>query len=214
MSIRTLVVDDHLVVREGLRWMLTADEGVEIVGEAESAAAAMEAIEEARPDVVLLDIHLPDRSGLEALRDIADRFPSLPVVILTMSPEPEYVEEAVRAGAMGYLVKNAPRAELVRALQAAAAGDAYIQAEVTRPLLARFAREVRDLPDGRFPTPSPREQQVLSLLAEGLANKQIATELGISETTVKGYLRDLYEKLGAADRAQAVAIALRHRLID
>lgn len=211
-AIRVLVVDDHQIVREGLRWMLGADDGVEIVAEAESAAAAMDAVASIRPDVVLLDIHLPDRSGIEVLTEIGNRFPGLPVVILTMSAEPEYVEEAVRAGAAGYLVKNAPRAELVRALQAAAAGDAYIQAEVTRPLLARFAREVRA--PGAGPALSPREQQVVSLLGEGLANKQVAAKLGISDTTVKGYLRDLYEKLGAADRAQAVAIALRHRLID
>ncbi len=211
-TVRVLVVDDHLVVREGLRWMLGAADGVEVVAEAESAAQAMETIATDRPDVVLLDIHLPDRSGLEALREIGDRFPGLPVVILTMSDEPEYVEEAVRAGAAGYLVKNAPQAELVRALEAVAAGNAYIQAEVTRPLLTRFAREVRAA--GSAPALSPREVQVISLLADGLANKQIAVELGISEATVKGYLRDLYEKLGAADRAQAVAIALRHRLID
>ncbi len=211
-TVRILVVDDHLIVREGLRWMLGQDGDVEVAGEAETAAEAMAAIPAVAPDVVLLDIHLPDRSGLEALSDIHERFPDLPVVILTMSDDPEYVEEAVRAGAAGYLVKNAPQAELVRAIHAAAAGDAYIQAEVTRPLLVRFAREVRTA--GAAPALSPRELQVVSLLADGLANKQIGSELGISETTVKGYLRDLYEKLGAADRAQAVAIALRHRLID
>lgn len=210
--IRVLVVDDHQVVREGLRWMLGVEVDLEVVAEAESVATALDAIAEAEPNVVLLDIHLPDRSGLEALRDIAERFPGLPVVILTMSAEPEYVEEAVRAGAAGYLVKNAPQVELVRALRAAAAGDAYIQAEVTRPLLTRFAREVHRT--GSAPPLSSRELQVVTGLSAGLANKQIAAQLGISETTVKGYLRELYEKLGAADRAQAVAIALRHRLID
>lgn len=211
-AVQVVVVDDHLIVREGLKWMLGADEGIDVVGEADSAGMAMHVIRELLPDVVLLDIHLPDRSGLEILGDIQARFPQVPVVILTMSPEPEYVEAAVRAGAAGYLVKNAPQSEIVRALKAAAAGSAYIQAEVTRPLLARFAKEVHA--PGAGPALSPREIQVVSLLAQGLANKQIAAELGISEATVKGYLRDVYERLGAADRAQAVAIALRHRLID
>lgn len=210
--IRILVVDDHQVVREGLRWILDAEPDLEVAGEAASAAEGLDAIGKIPCDVVLLDIHLPDRNGLEALDDIHAANPDLPVVILTMSDEPEYVEDAVRKGAAGYLVKNAPQSELIRAVRAAAAGDAYIQAEVTRPLLARFARDVRA--PGAAPALSPREQQVVSLLAEGLANKQIAHQLDISDTTVKGYLRDVYDKLGANDRAQAVAIALRHRLID
>lgn len=210
--IRILIVDDHQVVREGLRWILDAEPDLEVAGEAASAAEGLDAIVKIPCDVVLLDIHLPDRNGLDALDDIHAAKPDLPVVILTMSAEPEYVEDAVRKGAAGYLTKNAPQAELIRAVRAAAAGDAYIQAEVTRPLLARFARDVRA--PGAAPALSPREQQVVSLLAEGLANKQIAHQLEISETTIKGYLRDVYDKLGANDRAQAVAIALRHRLID
>jgi DNA-binding NarL/FixJ family response regulator len=210
--IRILVIDDHQVVRDGLRWILGEEPDLEIAGEAASAAEGLDAIARIPCDVVLLDIHLPDRNGLEALDDIHAAKPDLPVVILTMSAEPEYVEDAVRKGAAGYLVKNAPQAELIRAIRAAAAGDVYIQAEVTRPLLARFARDVRA--PGAAPALSPREEQVVSLLAEGLANKQIAHQLGISETTVKGYLRDVYDKLGANDRAQAVAISLRNRLID
>lgn len=211
-TIRTLVVDDHEIAREGLRWMLGADAAIQVVGEAETAIEAMRAIARSPPDVVLLDIHLPDRSGLEVLRDMQERFPDLPVVILSMFDDPEYVEEAVRAGAAGYLVKNASRDEMVRAVRAAYTGGGYIQAEVTRPLLAKFAREVRA--DGEPPHLSPRELEAVSLVAEGLPNKQIATRLGISEPTVKGYLRQVYERLGAADRAQAVAIALRNRLID
>ncbi len=210
--VRILVVDDHVVVREGLRWMLGREPDLEVAAEAGTAQEALEAIAASPPDVVLLDLHLPDRSGLEALEEVHRRFPELPVVVLTMSDEPEYVEEAVRAGAVGYLVKNAPQAELVRAIRAAAAGGAYIQAEVTRPLLTRFAQEVRRR--GSAPALSPRERAVVSLLAEGLASKQIAAHLGISEATVKGYLRQIYDKLGAADRAQAVAIALRHRIIE
>jgi len=136
----------------------------------------------------------------------------LPIVVFTAHDEPEYVEEAVSAGAAGYLLKTAPRDEMVRAIEAAAGGDAYIQAEVTKPLLAKFARESRT--DGELAALSPRELEVVALLAEGLADKQIAIQLGLSESTVKGYLRNLYEKLGASDRAQAVSIAIRSRLID
>lgn len=210
--LRILVVDDHLIVREGIRWLLDQEEDLEIVAEAATAAAALEEVAVSAPHVVLLDLHLPDRSGLETLREIRDRSPEVAVVVLTMSDQPEYVEEAVRAGAAGYLVKNAPQAELTRAVRAAAAGDAYIQAEVTRPLLIRFAEEVRDR--GDIPSLAPREREVVSLLAEGFADKQIASRLGLSETTVKGYLRSAYEKLGASDRAQAVAIAIRSRVID
>ncbi len=209
---RILVVDDHLVVREGLRWMLGPDSGIEIVAEAETGTKGLEAIEADRPDVVLLDIHLPDGSGLEFLATIRERFPGLPVVMLTMADEPTYVEEAVRAGAVGYLLKSAPRDELIRAINAAGAGDAYIQAEVTGPLLQRFSSSSRA--SGATPALSPRELDVVGLLAEGMADKQIAAELGLSEATVKTYLRQVYEKLGAADRAQAVAIALRTRIID
>ncbi|MBK5229336.1 MAG: response regulator transcription factor [Actinobacteria bacterium] len=165
------------------------------------------------PDVVLLDIFLPGASGLDGLRTLRQEFPSVPVVMLTMSDDPEYVEEAVRSGAVGYLVKNAPRDEVIKAVRAAAEGGAYIQAEVTRPLLVRFAREARSArTDG--PTLSPRERDVIALVAQGAANKQIGVRLSISEATVKSYLQNVFEKLGAADRAQAVAIALRARLID
>ncbi len=193
--------------------MLEAEGDVEVAAEAETATEAMERIADASPDVVLLDIHLPDRGGLEILTEMRERFPDVPVVMLTISDDPEYVEKAVRAGAAGYLVKNAPQAELVRALRAAVAGDAYIQPEVTRPLLARFARDVRG-GQGTFPRLSPREHQVVELLARGLTNRQIAATLEISEVTVKWHLREVFERLGATDRTQAVAIALRNHLID
>ena len=209
--LRVLAVDDHPIVREGLRWMLGNGSGIEIVAEAGDVDEALRVAAQTPVDVMLLDIDLPGRSGLDGLSEIRAQLPGLPVVMLSMSDDPAYVEEAVRSGATGYLVKNAPRDELMRAVRAAAQGDGYIQAEVTRPLLARFAAEFTD--PGQAPSLSPREGEVITLAAQGAANKQIATALGLSEATVKGYLRQVYEKLGAADRAQAVAIALRHRLI-
>lgn len=212
-SVRVLSVDDHPIVGEGLKWMLGDDSGIDVVAFAETLQDALEQVALHSPDVVLLDIDLPGASGLGGLRRLREEFPSVPVVMLTMSDDPEYVEEAVRAGAVGYLVKNAPRDEVIKAVRAAAEGDAYIQAEVTRPLLVRFAREVRSA-QAEGPTLSPREREVVALVAQGAANKQIAARLSISEATVKSYLQNVFEKLGAADRAQAVAIALRARLID
>jgi DNA-binding NarL/FixJ family response regulator len=213
VSVRVLSVDDHPIVGEGLRWMLGDDSGIDVVAFAETLSDALERTAELAPDVVLLDIDLPGVSGLAGLKILREEFPSVPVVMLTMSDDPEYVEEAVRAGAVGYLVKSAPRDEVIKAIRAAADGGAYIQAEVTRPLLVRFAREVRS-PQTEGPTLSPREHDVVALVANGAANKQIAVKLSISEATVKSYLQNVFEKLGAADRAQAVAIALRARLID
>jgi DNA-binding NarL/FixJ family response regulator len=210
--LRVLAVDDHPVVREGLRWMLDADPQVSVTAEADDLAGTLAALDAGDVDVVLLDIDLGPEDGLAVLRVLAERDPPVPTVMLTMFDHPEYVEQAVRAGARGYLLKDVSQAELLRALRAVAAGGAYIQAEVTYPLLVRFAREVRTSPEP--PDLTDREIEVIRLAARGLANKQIGAELGRSEATVKEHLRNVYRKLGAADRAQAVAIALRTRLIN
>jgi DNA-binding NarL/FixJ family response regulator len=210
--LRVLTVDDHPVVREGLRWMLDADPEVSVTAEADDLAGALAALDAGDVDVVLLDIDLGPEDGLAVLRVLAERDPPVPTVMLTMFDNPEYVEQAVRAGARGYLLKDVPQAELLRALRAIAAGGAYIQAEVTYPLLVRFAREVRTSPEP--PDLTDREIEVIRLAARGLANKQIGAALCRSEATVKDHLRNVYRKLGAVDRAQAVAIALRTRLID
>jgi DNA-binding NarL/FixJ family response regulator len=210
--LRVLTVDDHPVVREGLRWMLEGNADVCIAAEADDLAGTLAVLDAEDIDIVLLDIDLGPEDGLAVLRILAERDPPAPTVMLTMYDDPEYVERAVRAGARGYLLKDVPQAELLRALRAAAAGDAYIQAEVTFPLLTRFAHEVRASTEPvRL---SDREIEVIQLAARGLANKRIAVELGRSEATVKERLHHVYRKLGAADRAQAVAIALRGRLID
>jgi DNA-binding NarL/FixJ family response regulator len=208
---RLMLVDDHEVLRQGLRFMLRNETDLTVVAEAGDGEAAVALLEQARPDVVLLDLKMPGVDGLETLRRIRRRWPDLPVIVLSMYDDPEYVEEALRCGASGYLLKNVSQEELIRAVRAVRAGAGYLQAEVTRPVLERFVRT------GSAPVAphlSPRERELLPLLAEGLLNKQIARHLGVSEATVKGYLRQLFEKLGASDRAHAVALALRSRLID
>lgn len=214
-AMRLMLVDDHHVLREGLKFMLRAEPGLAVVAEASDGREALEALETldaTLPDIVLLDVKMPDVGGLEALRRIRERWPDMPVLILTMFDDPEYVEEALQAGASGYLLKSVTREELVRAVRAVSGGGGYLQAEITGPVLARFARTA-PLPE-HVPHLSRRELDVLRLLAQGCSNRQVARELGITEATVKGYLRDLFEKLGASDRAHAVALALRTRVID
>lgn len=209
--IRLMLVDDHQVLREGLKFMLRNEADVAVVGEAGDGDEALRSVDSVHPDVMLLDVKMPTVDGLETLRRLRERSPELPVLILTVHDDPEYVEEALRSGATGYLLKSVTRDELVRAIHAAAGGSGYLQAEITKPVLERFAR---GQPASAGPHLSPRETEVVQLLAEGLSNKQIARRIGISETTVKGYLSQLFEKLGAADRAHAVALALRSRLIE
>lgn len=210
-KIRLILVDDHLILREGLKFMLRNEPDVIVAGEAANGTKALELIRDSPPDVVLLDVKMPDLSGLETLRRIRERWPDLPVVILTMYDDPEFIDEALRSGAAGYLLKSVSREELVRAVRAARAGFGYLQAEITPAVLRRFAGQKSVRLAVHL---TPREEEILGLLADGRSNRQIARDLRIAEATVKGYLRGLFEKLGAADRAQAVALALRGRLID
>jgi DNA-binding NarL/FixJ family response regulator len=209
--LRILLVDDHPVVREGLRWMLAGEPDICIVAEADSLDATLATLGAHEVDVMLLDLDLGDDDGLDVLRALREHGPQVPAVVLTMHDDPEHVESAVRAGARGYLLKDAPQPELVRAIIAAAAGGAYLQPEVTYPLLQKFARDVRA--EGAVPHLTAREIEVIALAARGESNRQIAATIGLAQATVKEHLHNVYAKLGAADRAHAVAIALRNRVI-
>ena len=209
---RLMLVDDHDVLREGLKFMLRTEPDLLVVAEAGDGSEALEILDDTRPDIVLLDVKMPNVGGLEALRGIRERWPDLPVLVLTMYDDPGYVEEALQAGASGYLLKSVTRQELIRAVRVVSEGGGYLQAEITGPVLERFA-QIAPTPED-VPHLSRRELDVLRLLAEGRSNRLAARELGITEATVKGYLRELFEKLGASDRAHAVALALRTRLID
>lgn len=206
-----MLVDDHAVLREGIKFMVRNEPDLEVVAEAEDGGEALDMIEAAHPDVVLLDVNMPKVDGLEALRRIRSRWPGLPVLIFTAHDDPECVERALQSGASGYLLKAVRPEEVMRAVRAVFAGDGYLQAEITRPILTRFARE---LPTLIPPCLTTRETEVLRLLADGESNKNVARLLGISVTTVKGYLRDVFQKLDVSDRTHAVAVALRNRIID
>lgn len=188
--------------------MLADAENIEIVADAESGQDLLLILEKEPVDVVLLDIRMPEMSGLEALERVRADFPEVRVIMLTMHDQAAYVRRAVELGAAGYVLKNAGRDELLRAIEAAAAGDTYLQGGVVDSLVETTSQEEPKL------HLSPREKQVLQLIADGYENKQIARELEISEATVKTYVRETFDRLGATSRAQAVAIGLREQIIS
>jgi DNA-binding NarL/FixJ family response regulator len=217
-QIRVLVVDDQELVRSGFCVILDTADGVTVVGEAGNGEAAVAAVDAHRPDVVLMDIRMPGMDGLEATRLITQGgVAAVPpkVVMLTTFDLDEYVYEALRAGASGFLLKDSPRHDLIAAVRAAAAGDALLAPSVTRRLIEQFARR----PPETAPSPSrlasltAREQDVLLLLARGRTNAEIAAGLFVSEATVKTHVGNVLAKLGLRDRVQAVILAYETGLI-
>ena len=215
--IRVVLADDQQLVRAGFRVLLDAEEGIEVVGEAGDGAAAIELVRAERPDVVLMDIRMPGVDGLAATREItAD--PSLAavrVLILTTFELDEYVFEALRSGAAGFLVKHTEPAELVRAVRVVAAGDALLSPSVTRRLIAEFAaRPSRgDAPAGALAGLTDREREVMVLVGHGLSNDEIAAEWVVSPATVRTHVSRAMMKLHARDRAQLVVMAYQHGLV-
>ena len=214
--IRILIVDDQRLMREGLRTLLELESDLEIAAEAEDGQAALEQYEAAHPDVVLMDIRMPRLDGVEATRRLCQRWPEARVIILTTFDDDAYVFDGLRAGALGYLLKDVSGHELAEAVRKVAAGGALIEPSVARKVLAEFARLAqpdRPAPDrparARLPEPlSEREQGILRLLALGANNRQIANQLFLAEGTVKNYISTILAKLGVQDRTQA---ALRAR---
>jgi NarL family two-component system response regulator LiaR len=206
-AVRVLVADDHAVVREGLRTFLRLQAGIEVVGEAGDGAEAVAEAHRLGPDVVLMDLVMPGVDGIEAMRRIRDERPQTRVIVLTSFGDEDRLLPAVRAGAAGFLLKSAQPQEVVRAIRAAYDGDAVIDPKAAGKLLDALAAEP---PDGH--TLTPRELEVLSLLCRGLSNKRIASELGLSEKTVKAHTGHIFGKLGVTDRTQAALIAVREGL--
>ena len=210
-SIRLVMVDDSALVRAGLRVLLEGVPDLLIVGEAANAREADDVCAHGRPDVVLLDIRLPDGTGIDVCRRLRARQPGLKVLFLTSSDSPEMVEEAVRAGAHGYLLKEVDGPGLLQALRAVAGGQSILDPQVTARVLA-LAR------DGSVPDPlatlSAQERRVLALIAEGRTNKEAAVALGLSEKTVKNYLSNIFDKVHVTRRAQAAAMFAQHQPPD
>ncbi len=206
---RVAVTDDHRVVREGIRYMLSEAPGVEVVAEAESGEALLELVAVEEIDVVLLDVRLPGMSGLDVLERLTETAPQVRVLMLSMHDQPAYVRRAIELGAAGYVLKSAGRDELLTALKVASENGTYLPGELMEPLVADMTGGTRAT--GKL---SPRERQVLQLVADGFENKQVATELEISEATVKTYLRGVFERLDVSSRAEAVAVGLRLGIIE
>jgi DNA-binding NarL/FixJ family response regulator len=202
--VRVLVVDDHQLFREGMRALLSSIEGAEVIGEAATGTEALELVARLSPDVVLMDVQMPDMSGLEATRRILAAEPGIGIVIVTMFEDDETVFAAMRAGARGYVLKGAGQADLLRAIEAVARGEAIYGPAVAGRILRFFQSSRSDLPLEAFPDLTDREREVLDLIAAGLANRAIARRLGITEKTVKNHASNIFSKLQVTDRAQAM----------
>jgi DNA-binding NarL/FixJ family response regulator len=208
--IRVLIADDHLVVREGLRAILEVAGDIELVGEAVDGAEAVRLAGELAPDVVLMDLRMPNVDGIEAIRQIKARYPNLEVVILTTYDDDQDIVQGLRAGARGYLLKDSGREALFDAIRAAARGESLLPSAVIEKVVAHLSEPRATRTDAL----SEREQEVLTFLAQGAANKEIAYRLHITERTVKAHVTSIFNKLGVNSRAEAVAVAMRHGLLS
>lgn len=206
--IRVLIADDHAVVREGLRSFFELQEDMEVVGEAADGAEAVALAGELRPDVVLMDLVMPNLNGVEAMRQLREQAPATRAIVLTSFLDEDQVLPAIRAGAAGYLLKNVEPQELARAVRAAHAGEALIDPTVAARLVDTLADEKVD---DRYESLTGREREVLDLIGDGLSNKRIALELGVAEKTVKTHVTHVLAKLGLADRTQAALYVTRLR---
>ena len=216
MSTRILLVDDERLVRAGFRMILRAEPGVEVVGEAGDGLEAVEQARKLRPDVVLMDIRMPTLDGLEATRRILAGAGARPhIIVLTTFDLDEYVYEALRNGASGFLLKDAPEEQLIAAIRVAADGGSMFAPSVTRRLIEQFARRAgpRRPPPG-LANLTPRELDVIRLVARGLSNHEIAAELVVSEHTAKTHVAHILQKLGLRDRVQAVVLAYETGLVQ
>ncbi|HLI16527.1 MAG TPA: response regulator transcription factor [Acidimicrobiales bacterium] len=207
MPVRVFLLDDHQVVREGVRRVLETDQDIEVVGEAATAAEALERIDAARPDVAVLDVRLPDGDGIDVCREIRSRHPETACLILTSFAEDEALAEAVMAGAAGYVLKQIQGNELVASIRAVANGHSLIDAATTRRVLDGLRRAQAERQDVERLT--ARERQILDLIAEGKTNRQIGAELYLAEKTVKNYVSNLLAKLGMGRRTEAAVYAAR-----
>jgi DNA-binding NarL/FixJ family response regulator len=209
MTIRVIVADDQSMVRAGFRMLLSGEPDIEVVAEAGNGLEAVNHASRLRPTVVLMDIRMPELDGLEATRRILAADPAARVLILTTFDLDEYIYEALRAGASGFVLKDEPPEQLIAAIRTVAAGDALLSPTITKRVIRQFTRIPRPPPQDEVASLSARERDVLRLVAEGLSNAEIGADLFISETTVKTHVTHILQKLGLRDRVQAVVLAYR-----
>jgi two-component system, NarL family, response regulator LiaR len=209
---RILICDDQDVVREGLQAILRTAAGLEVVGTARDGAEALELIPFAQPDVVLMDLKMPGMNGIQATCEIRTRYPAVRVLVLTTYDADEWVFDAIRSGAAGYLLKDTPREQLIEAIKGTASGKTHVDPNVAGKLFSQVAQSPATAESSIADSLSEREREVLGLLAHGLSNADIAARLYLSEGTVRNYVSAIFIKLGVTDRTQAAVLALRHGL--
>lgn len=218
MTVRVLLVDDQALIRTGFRMILSAESDIEVVGECADGTQAVDSVRRLKPDVVLMDIRMPEMDGIEATRRIveSDAEPAARVLMLTTFDLDEYVYDALRAGASGFLLKDVPADQLVAGIRLVAAGDALLAPSVTRRLIEEFSKAppVRQDRPAALEDLTPRELEVFTLISRGMSNHEIATELVVSETTVKTHVARVLLKLGVRDRVQAVVLAYESGLVS
>ena len=202
--IRVLIADDHPLFREGLHGLLDSVADTEVVGETTTGAEAISEAKALQPDVILMDIKMPDLNGIEATRQIVAVSPHISILMVTMLEDDESIFAAMRAGARGYVLKGANQAEILRAIRAVASGEAIFGPGIARRVLGFFAAARPNIPARVFPELSERETELLALMAQGRANQEIADQLGLTLKTVRNHVSNIFSKLQVADRAQAV----------
>jgi DNA-binding NarL/FixJ family response regulator len=213
-SIRVLVADDHAIFRDGLRKLLNSDQEITMVGEAQNGEEAIKLIAKLKPDVLLLDLRMPDKDGLAVLEEI--NFDTIPtrVVVLTAAEDDRDVIRAMRLGARGVVLKQSATELLVKSIHRVHAGEIWLDNRMTAEVLKAFSKSSEAGPRGEKPLLSGREKEVVQLVAQGFRNKEIGEKLFISEQTVKNHMHNIFDKLGVSDRLELALYALHHRLID
>lgn len=212
--VRVLIADDHTIVREGLQLLLSRDPEIEVVAEASSGREAVRLATEHHPDVVIMDISMPDLDGLEAIRIIRAQCPHTQVLILSVHGSESYFFRALQAGVSGYILKSTTAEELIRAVHAVAQGDAFLYPPMARKLIEEFRRQEGPRGDSGYASLTNREREILLLLAQGLTNREIGERLVISPSTVQAHRTHIMEKLGLSSRADLIRYAIRHGLVE
>ncbi|CAN5592691.1 response regulator transcription factor [soil metagenome] len=213
-SIRVVLIDDHDLLRRGMKTMLESQGDITVVGEASDGTEALATVESTVPDIVLIDVIMPVKDGIEATREIKDAFPNVGVVVLSGHDEQQFVFDALKAGASGYLLKTADLEEVVATVKSAAQGEGKLDAGLASQVLSEFQSYQRtDVADVYQPL-TPREREILKLMSTGLPNKTIASRLSISERTVTTHVANIYSKLHVNNRVSAIQEAMRRRILD
>lgn len=212
--IRVLLADDHDLVRSGLKTMLDTEDGMEVVGEASDGAGAVKLVEETLPDIVLMDVIMPGKDGIEATREIRSNWPSVAVIVLSGHDEQQFIFDALKAGASSYLLKTADIDEVVATVRSVSRGEAKMEPTVASKVLNEFDAYGSIGVKGVFQALTPREKEILKYMSQGLPNKTIASRLSISERTVTTHIANTYAKLHVNNRVSAIQEAMRRRILD